>query len=329
MSIHIGPVEIKDPVILAPMSGVTDLPFRRCVKQFGAGLLVSEMIASEAMIRSCRRMWKKMSGRFDGDWPMSVQLAGCKAESMAEAAKLNEDQGAAIIDINMGCPAKKVVNGYSGSALMRDLEHAKGLITATVKAVKIPVTLKMRTGWDYDCRNAPELAKIAEGEGIQLVTVHGRTRNQFYKGSSDWAFINEVKKNCNLPLIVNGDIVDGETIDQSLKMSGADGVMIGRGTYGKPWLISQAIHYMKTGEWPADPTLEVQLATIIDHYDDMIEHYGVETAIKMARKHFGWYTKGLPSSAEFRNGINRMTNPDEVKTALYDFYAPLIEQEAA
>lgn len=329
MSIKVGPVELPNNVILAPMSGVTDLPFRRIVKKFGSGLLVSEMIASEAMIRSCRRMWKKMSGRFEGDYPMSVQLAGCKAESMAEAAKLNEDQGAAIIDINMGCPAKKVVNGYSGSALMKDLEHAKSLITATVQAVKVPVTLKMRTGWDYDCRNAPELAKIAEGEGIQLITVHGRTRNQFYKGSADWAFINEVKKNCNLPLIVNGDIVDAETIDQSMAMSGADGVMIGRATYGKPWLISQAVTYMETGIWPDEPSLDLQLEAIIEHYDDMLDHYGPETAVKMARKHLGWYTKGLPSSADFRNEVNRIPNPDDVKQAVKDFYAPLIEQEAA
>lgn len=328
MVINVGPVEILDPVILAPMSGVTDMPFRRLVKKFGAGLVVSEMIASEAMIR-CKKQVMKMSTNCADEHPMAVQLAGFKPETMYEAARLNEDRGAAIIDINMGCPVKKVVNGHAGSALMRDLEHAQKIIAATVKAVSIPVTLKMRTGWADTHRNAPELAKIAESEGIKLITVHGRTRNQFYKGKADWAFVNEVKKAVDVPVIVNGDIVDFDSITTSLEQSKADGVMIGRGTYGRPWLIAQAMEYLKSGEKIDSPTLAVQLETILEHYEDMLHHYGVEGGVKIARKHFGWYTKGLHESAEFRQKVNHMNNPEDVKEALKGFYLPLIDLEAA
>jgi tRNA-dihydrouridine synthase B len=328
MVIKVGPVEILDPVILAPMSGVTDMPFRRLVKKFGAGLVVSEMIASEAMIR-CKKQVMKMSTNCADEHPMAVQLAGFKPETMYEAARLNEDRGAAIIDINMGCPVKKVVNGHAGSALMKDLEHAQKLIAATVKAVSIPVTLKMRTGWADTHRNAPELAKIAESEGIKLITVHGRTRNQFYKGKADWEFVGEVKKVVDVPVIVNGDIVDFDSITDSLAQSKANGIMIGRGTYGRPWLIAQAIEYLRSGKKMPDPNLTIQLETIIEHYEEMLVHYGVEAGVKIARKHLGWYTKGLPASAEFRQRVNHMDNPENVKTALKEFYLPLIEMEAA
>ncbi len=328
MAINIGPVEIKDPVILAPMSGVTDMPFRRLVKRFGAGLVVSEMIASEAMIRATERSMK-MSTNCAEEFPMSVQLAGCEGAKMAEAAKLNEDRGAAIIDINMGCPVKKVVNGHAGSSLMRDLDNAGELIHATVNAVSLPVTLKMRLGWDDKSFNAPELAKIAEQAGIKMVTVHGRTRNQFYKGHADWKKVGIVKQAVDLPVIVNGDINDFPDITQALEDSGADGIMIGRGTYGKPWFINQAIHYLRTGERLAPPTLDVQLATLLEHYEDMLHHYGVEAAVRIARKHIGWYTKGLHGSAEFRNGVNREDDPEKVKSAITDFYTPLCDQIAA
>lgn len=328
MAINIGPVEIKDPVILAPMSGVTDMPFRRLVKRFGAGLVVSEMIASEAMIRATERS-QKMATNCADEFPMSVQLAGCEGAKMAQAARLNEDRGAAIIDINMGCPVKKVVNGHAGSSLMRDLDHAGELIHATVNAVSLPVTLKMRLGWDDKSFNAPELAKIAEQAGIKLIAVHGRTRCQFYKGHADWKKVALVKEAVSLPVIVNGDINDFGDIKQSLSDSNADGVMIGRGTYGKPWFINQAIQYLRTGEETAPPPLDVQLATLIEHYEDMLHHYGVEAAVRIARKHIGWYTKGLHGSAEFRNDVNRQDDPEKVKAAIKAFYLPLCEQIAA
>jgi len=326
--IHVGPVTIDAPVILAPMTGVSDLPFRKIVKRYGAGLTVSEMIASQAMIRETRQSLQKAAWD-PSEEPVSLQLAGCAPREMAEAAKLNEQRGAAIIDINMGCPVRKVVNGDAGSALMRDLPLATSIIEATVKAVKVPVTLKMRMGWNHDSLNAPELARIAEDLGIRMVTVHGRTRCQMYKGEADWAFVAKVKQATSLPVIVNGDICSIEDARMALAQSGADGVMIGRGAYGKPWLLGQVMADLGAGGHKPDPSLDEQLAVILEQYDAMQSLYGTQTGVNLARKHIGWYTKGLTGSAEFRNCVNTQDDPKTVIGMLRDFYSPWLSQAAA
>lgn len=328
MKIHLGAVELNNPVILAPMSGVTDLPFRRLVKSCGVDLVVSEMIASKAMVHAAKKSLK-MAESCAEEFPMSVQLAGNEPEVVAEAAKLNEDRGAAIIDLNMGCPVKKVVNGYAGSHLMRDECLAGKILEATVRAVSVPVTLKMRMGWDHSSLNAPALARIAQESGIKMITVHGRTRSQFYNGTADWKFIRTVKEATDLPVIANGDIVTEDDAVRCLADSGADGLMIGRGCYGRPWFPNQVRHFLATGRRLEGPSLERQRDMLLEHYEDMLHYYGAHTGMKAARKHVGWYSKGLPDSAGFRATIMSVADPVQVKQAILAFFDPLLDRQAA
>ena len=326
--IQIGNVTIETPVFLAPMTGVSDLPFRRLVRSYGSGLNVTEMIASQAAIRETRQSIQKALWDPSED-PVSMQLVGCEPEQMGEAAKLAEDRGAAIVDINMGCPVRKVVNGDAGSALMAKPKLARELIEATVKAVKVPVTLKTRMGWNHDSLNAPELARIAEDLGVQLITIHGRTRCQMYKGEADWCFVRRVKEAVSVPVIVNGDICSIEDAREALRQSGADGVMIGRGAYGRPWLVAQVMSELGGGGHRPDPSLDEQLAAMLEQYEEMLQLYGTHTGVNLARKHLGWYTKGLPGSAELRNKVNQQDDPAIVVRMLQEFYSPWLARSAA
>lgn len=323
--ISLGSVTLSSPVFLAPMAGVTDVPFRRLVKKYGAGLVVSEMIASQALIRESKKTLQMIQSSA-GEAPEAVQLAGSDPEIMAACAKMNEDRGVALLDINFGCPAKKIVNGHAGSYLMKDEVHAGKLIEAVVKAVSIPVTVKMRLGWSSDTINAPRLAKIAEESGVRLVTVHGRTRNQFYEGHADWEKVGEVKRAIHIPVIVNGDIHTRDDAVLALAQSGADGIMVGRATYGKPWLLKQLMSFLADGTVLPDPSIEQLYAILMEHWESMLSYYGTETGMRIARKHIGWYSKGLPQSAEFRSAVNNCADASKVRSYISDFFHPLLER---
>ena len=316
--IMIGPIALQDHVILAPMTGVSDLPFRQLVKSFGAPLVVSEMIASKAVVYD-KSSAKRMADSEGHAGPFSIQLAGCEPDIMAEAAKLNEGRGADIIDINFGCPVKKVVNGMAGSSLMRDEVLAGKILYATARAVEVPVTMKMRMGWNHEMLNAPKLAQIAEDAGIKMLTIHGRTRCQMYKGSADWEFVRKVKEAVNIPVIVNGDIITMSDVDDALAQSGADGAMIGRGAYGRPWLIAQACAHLR-GENVEEPSLAEQRNIVLAHYEAMLSFYGKENGVRIARKHIGWYSSGIHGSAEFRKRVMAETDGDKATAMIADFY---------
>ncbi|GAB3455957.1 tRNA dihydrouridine synthase DusB [Insolitispirillum peregrinum] len=324
MSLAIGSLTIENPVLLAPMSGVTDIPFRRLVKRYGAGLVYSEMIASSQMVRA-HHDTLRMSTPCEEEFPMAVQLAGNEPWVMAEAARINVDRGAALIDINMGCPVKKVVKGFAGSALMRDERLAGQIMESVAKAVSVPVTVKMRLGWDDDALNAPALARIAEQSGMAMVTVHGRTRCQMYTGTADWSAVRAVREAMSLPLVVNGDIDSCAAAATALQASGADGVMVGRGSQGRPWLLGQIARFLASGEQPEDPPLAERAAVVQEHFDSLLEHYGSYKGLRVARKHVAWSVHGLTGANAFREAFNALEEPAAARAALGDFF--LLQQE--
>lgn len=315
--IMIGNIHIDAPVFLAPMSGISDYPFRKLVSSFGAGLVFSEMIASREMINHSAQSMRMAQIHKDNEI-VAVQIAGHDPQTMAEAAKLCVDKGAAIIDINFGCPVKKIVKKMAGSALMQDEDLAVDIMDAVVKAVKVPVTMKTRLGWDANNLNAPSLCRKAQDVGIQMITIHGRTREQLYKGNADWAAIRKVRDVITLPLIANGDILTPKDAKTAIEKSGADGVMIGRGTQGKPWMIAQTIEYLKTGK-TSPPPLDIG-AIAVSHYDHMIDYYGEGKGVGLGRKHLAWYVEGMRDASDFRARINREKDPTIVRQLLIDFF---------
>jgi tRNA-dihydrouridine synthase B len=329
-ALTIGRLSVPNAAFLAPMTGVTDLPFRRLAHRLGAGLVVSEMVACEELVRQRADVVRRASG---ADLkPFVIQLVGRESRWMEEGARIAEGLGADIVDINMGCPAREVTGKLSGSALMRDLDHALSLIAAVVRAVRVPVTLKMRLGWDDKSRNAAELAQRAEAAGVQLITVHGRTRCQFFKDRADWTAVKEVTSAIAIPVIVNGDIGTADDAREALDASGASGVMIGRGAYGAPWLPGHVAAYLATGRMPASPSLEAQGRIAREHVESMLSHYGTGLGLRNARKHIGWYLEKSGRAAETVKAWRRRLCTDEraphVLQGLAHFYADSCEAAA-
>jgi tRNA-dihydrouridine synthase B len=329
MSINIDGLMIRGATLLAPMSGITDAPFRRLARRFGAGLVVTEMIASRGVIEASREAARKLRHEPD-EGPLVVQLAGAEPEPIGEAARLCQDLGAAMIDINMGCPAKKVANGQlAGAALMRDESRALGLIEAAVAAVRVPVSLKMRLGWDESRINAPRLARLAEAAGVRLITVHGRTRRQGFGGRADWDAIAEVKQAVAVPVVANGDVESLDDAAEILRRSGADGVMVGRGAYGRPWFPGQVADFLESGQCTAEPALAEQAELALEHLDALRRHYGDEIGGRVARKHLGWYLARAGIERERRAEVQREERPERVEQLVAAAYRTAAERWAA
>ncbi len=322
----IGPYQLANNLILAPMAGVTDLPFRQLCKKLGAGMAVSEMVSSNSLLWGSKKTQRRAN--HDGEIePKSVQIMGTDPAMMAEAARYNAERGAQIIDINMGCPAKKVCNVLAGSALMRDEKLVADILQAVVEAVEVPVTLKIRTGWDQEHRNAPRIARIAEDCGIQALAIHGRTRADQYHGDAEYDTIAEVKQQIRIPVIANGDIRSPEKARFVLDYTGADAIMIGRAAQGRPWIFREILHYLETGEIMAEPDLQEIRRILLDHLDNLYDFYGEYTGVRMARKHISWYSKGQQHGAAFRQMINRIEAAEDQKNMVETFFTTLINKE--
>lgn len=322
----IGNYVLNNNLILAPMAGVTDRPFRQLCKKLGAGLAVTEMVGSTSYVRGSEKT--KRRANHDGETtPISVQIVGADPKMMAETAKMNADLGANIIDINMGCPAKKVCNMASGSALLRHEDLVKNILDSVVGAVDIPVTLKIRTGWDSDNKNGVKIAKIAEEAGIQALSVHGRTRSCFFKGEAEYDTIKQIKESINIPVIANGDICTPEKAKFVLEYTKADGVMVGRAAQGRPWIFYEIEHYLKTGEKASEKTTQEVFDILQNHLENLYSFYGEFTGVRMARKHVSWYSKAQHGSAKFRNEFNKLESAGEQKKHIYDFFHGIMDKE--
>lgn len=323
----IGSYQLTNNLILAPMAGVTDRPFRQLCKKMGAGMAVSEMVGAISLLRGSAKTLRRANHENETN-PKSVQIVGADPELMAEAAKVNADIGAELIDINMGCPAKKVCNMLSGSSLLKDEKLVGQILSAVVNSVSIPVTLKIRTGWDKDKRNGTTIAKIAEDSGIKALSVHGRTRNCFFKGEAEYDTIAAIKNTVKIPIIANGDIDTPEKAKYVLEKTRADGIMIGRAAQGRPWIFREILHYLKTGTHLAEPDLQEIRAILTEHLENLYSFYGEYTGVRMARKHVSWYSKGQANGGKFRDTFNRLETVDEQKLSIKEFFDELEDREA-